>query len=127
MDNKQEHLIDRDRKKIAQSGWYMVYFTFPITTRINIFFALRGDRDILKYIYQEDKKKVVDVTSNFRAGALKGPPTPPTPQILPPLERKGYQSAPFQILHPSAYLPRYAIEVVQSYGAKTEIRTPMHT
>jgi len=79
------------------------------------------------YFLQEDKKKVVDVTSNFRAGALKGPPTPPTPQILPPLGRKGYQSAPFQILHPSAYLPRYAIEVVQSYGAKTEIRTPMHT
>ena len=77
---------------------------------------------------QEGKiKKVVDVTSNFRAGALKGPPTPPTPQILPPLGRKGYQSAPFQILYPSAYLPRYAIEVVQSYGAKTEIRTPMHT
>ena len=89
MDNKQEHLIDRDRKKIAQSGWYMVYFTFPITTRINIFFALRGDRDILKYIYQEDKKKVVDVTSNFWAGALKGPPTPLPPKYCPPWDEKG--------------------------------------
>ena len=63
----------------------------------------------------------------FSAGGPKRPPTPPHPPILLPQGQKGYHSAPFITLNPSAYLPRYAIEVVQSYGAITEIRTPMHT
>jgi hypothetical protein len=69
---------------------------------------------------QEGKKKVVDVMPNFSAG---GPKRPPTPQYCPPWDEKGT----ILLLHPSAYYPRYAIEVVQSYGAKTEIRTSMHT
>jgi len=30
-------------------------------------------------------------------------------------------------MHPSAYSIRPEIEVLQSYGAKTEIQRPMHT
>jgi hypothetical protein len=46
--------------------------------------------------------------------------------VLPP-RQKGCQSAPFWILHPSAYSSRINTESLQSYGAKTEIWTPMHT
>ena len=46
---------------------------------------------------------------------------------LPPPRQKGYQSAPFSNRHPSAYSSRPETEVLQSYGAKTEIRMPMHT
>eukprot|EP00983_Pelagomonas_calceolata_P111332 1159770-Pelagomonas_calceolata.AAC.13 len=49
------------------------------------------------------KKTVVDTMSKLWTGAPKGPPTPLPPRILPPSPRKGHQSAPFSIPHPSAY------------------------
>ena len=55
-----------------------------------------------------------------------GPPTPQPPLPVSPPKQKGYQSAPFKILHPSAYSSRPESEVLQSYGAKMETRTPMH-
>jgi hypothetical protein len=55
------------------------------------------------------------------------PPTPYPPLSVPPPRRKGYQSAPVSNRHPSAYLSRPETEVLQGYGAKTEIRMPMHT
>ena len=59
------------------------------------------------------------------------PPAPPPPPqktlLVPPPRQKGYQSAPFSNRHPSAYSSRPETEVLQSYGAKTEIRMPMHT
>ena len=59
-----------------------------------------------------------------------GGPLPPPPQIplpVPPPKQKVYQTAPSSNRHPSAYSPRPEIEVLQSYGVKIEIRTPMHT
>jgi hypothetical protein len=56
----------------------------------------------------------------------EGPPTPPNPPSCTPTRQKEYQSAPFFIRYPSAYSSRSEIEVLQNYGAKTEIRTPMH-
>jgi hypothetical protein len=49
------------------------------------------------------------------------------PLPVPPPGQKGYQSAPFSNRHPSAYSSRPETEVLQSYGARTEIQTPMHT
>jgi len=43
------------------------------------------------------------------------------------ITKKGYQSAPFINRHPSAYSSTSETEVLQSYGAKTEIWTPMNT
>ena len=57
----------------------------------------------------------------------EGPPTPKTPLPVPLPDKKGYHSAPLWILHPSAYSSRPETAVLQSYGAITEIRTPMHT
>ena len=70
------------------------------------------------------KKEVVDVTSNFWVGALKGPPTPLTPQILPPLGRKGYQSASVQILHPSASKGNTINVSVRRCESKTDSEHP---
>ena len=63
----------------------------------------------------------------FGVNTPEGPPTPLTPLPVTPPGQKGYQSAPFQILHPSAYSSRPETEVLQSYGAKTEMQIPMHT
>jgi len=62
----------------------------------------------------------------FGVDTPEGPP-PQTPLLVPPPKQKGYQSAPFSNRHPFAYSSRPETEVLQSYGAKTEIRTPMHT
>ena len=63
----------------------------------------------------------------WKAHFLGWPPLPPlSPLPVPPPGQKGYQSAPFIDRHPSAYSSRPETEVLQSYGAKTEIRTPMH-
>jgi len=70
------------------------------------------------------KKKIVDVTSNFWAGALKGPPTPPTPRILLSLGLKGHQSAPFQILHPSASKGNTINVSVRRCESKTDSEHP---
>ena len=45
---------------------------------------------------------------------------------MPPPDKKECRSAPFRILHPSAYSLRSETEVLQSYGAKTEVRTDAH-
>ena len=66
-------------------------------------------------------------TFAFWVDTLKGPPIPKTPLPVPPPDKKGYHSAPFWILHPSAYLSRPEIIMPQSYGTKIEIRTPMPT
>jgi len=63
----------------------------------------------------------------FGVDTPEGPPTPQTPLPVPQPRQKAYQSAPFWILHPSAYSSRPETELLQSYGAKIEIRTPMHT
>ena len=63
----------------------------------------------------------------FGVGTPEGPPTPQTPLPVPPPRQIGYQSTPFWILHPSAYSSRHETELLQSYGAKTETRTPMNT
>ena len=60
-------------------------------------------------------------------GVAPPPPPPQTPLPVLPPRQKGYQSAPFFILHPSAYSSRLKTEVLQSHGAKTKIRTPLHT
>jgi hypothetical protein len=71
-----------------------------------------------------EEEKIWIGTYDFWAG----PPCPPlTPLLVPALEQKGYQSAHYFNRHPSAYSSRPEIEVLQSYGAKIEIRTPMHT
>ena len=66
-------------------------------------------------------------TYTFGVGTLKGTSTPQTPLPEPPPRQKGYQSAPFWILHPSAYSLRPETGLLQSYGAKTEVQTPVHT
>ena len=55
------------------------------------------------------------------------PPTPLTPLPVPPPDKKGYHSAPFGVLHLSAYSSIPETIMPQSYGTKTEIRTSMHT
>ena len=54
------------------------------------------------------------------------PPTPQPPPPVPPPDKKGYHSAPFGILHPSGYSSILETIMPQSYGAKIEMRTPMH-
>jgi len=77
--------------------------------------------------YQEaPKKKYWTSTLFFGLGALD-PPPPNTHHPVPPPRQKGYHSAPFGILHPSAYSSKPETIMLQSYGTKTEIRTPMHT
>ena len=63
----------------------------------------------------------------FGVDTPEGPPTSQTPLPVPPPDKKGYHSAPFGILHPSAYSLIPETIMPQSYGTKTEIRTPMHT
>ena len=63
----------------------------------------------------------------FGVDTSEGHHTPQIPLPVPPPDKKGYQSAPSWILHPSAYSSRPDIEVLPGYGAKIEIRTPMHT
>ena len=55
------------------------------------------------------------------------PPLTPPPFLVPPPGQKGYQSAPSSNRHPSASSSKPETEVLQIYGAKTEIRTPMYT
>ena len=74
---------------------------------------------------RRQKRKFWIGTCDFWAG----PPCPPplTPLLVPQPGQKGYQSALFLNRHPSAYSSRPETGVLQSCGAKTEIRTPMHT
>jgi len=67
---------------------------------------------------------LLDDTCTFGVDTPEGPPTP---LPVPPPDKKGYHSAPFGILHPSAYPSIPETIMPQSYGTKTEIRTPMHT
>jgi len=77
--------------------------------------------------YSGGQKKLVDVTRKFWPGLPRGTTHPPDPHPLPLPRQKGYQSAPFTNGHPSAYSSRPETEMLQSNGAKTEIRMPMHT
>jgi len=63
----------------------------------------------------------------FGVDTPEGLPPPQTSLPVPPPKQKGYQSATFSNRHPSAYSSRPETKVLQSYGAKTEIRTPMNT
>jgi len=67
----------------------------------------------------------LDRHAQFLGWTPLGAPTPPSG--VPPPRQKGYQSAPLSNRYPSAYSSRPKTEVLQSYGTKTEIRTPMHT
>ena len=59
---------------------------------------------------------------NFWGGHPWGTTHPPNPPSSAPTQTKGYQSAPFYILHPSAYSSiRPETQVLQSYGAKIEV------
>ena len=69
----------------------------------------------------------LDDTYTFWGRHPVPPPTPQTPLPVPPPRQKRYQFAPSLRRHPSAYLSRPETKVLQNYGAKTEIRTPMHT
>jgi hypothetical protein len=53
------------------------------------------------------------------------PPKPPFQSPHP--DRMGTNLLLFWILHPSAYSLRPETGLLQSYGAKTEVQTPMHT
>jgi len=64
--------------------------------------------------------------STFWGGPLWGTTHPLNPPSSAPARQKGHQSTPFWILHPFAYSLRPETELLQSYGAKTEIRMPMH-
>ena len=55
------------------------------------------------------------------------PPTTQTPLLVPPPDKKGTNLLLFSNRHPSAYSSRTKTEVLQSYGAKAEIQTPMLT
>jgi len=79
-------------------------------------------------IYTSGRREFLFWTTRllFGVDTPVGPP-PQTPLPVPPPKQKGYQFAPFQNRHPSAYSSKPETEVLQSYGAKIEIRTPMHT
>ena len=83
----------------------------------------------IKYMYGVRRLFLIflEGTYTFGVGTLKGTSTPQTPLPEPPPRQKGYQSAPFWILHPSAYSLRPETGLLQSYGAKTEVQTPVHT
>ena len=51
---------------------------------------------------------------------------PPKSPSGAPTQTKRVPICSFFIGHPSAYSSRPETEVLQSYGAKTEIQTPMH-
>jgi len=68
----------------------------------------------------------MDVNPIFWFGGPWAAP-PNTHHPVPPPGQNGYQSAPFTNRHPSAYSSRPETEVLQSYGAKIEVQTPMHT
>ena len=70
---------------------------------------------------------MVDVTCKFWCGPPWGTTNPLAPLPVLPPRQKGNQSASLLIMHPFAYSSRPWTKVLQSYGARTEIRTPMHT
>jgi len=63
---------------------------------------------------------------HFLGWTSEGPPTPQTPLPVLPPRQKGYQSAPFWTILPSAYSSKPETELSLSYKAKTEIGTPAH-
>ena len=62
----------------------------------------------------------------FGGDTPEGPP-PPNPPSSAPTQTKRVPICSFLNRNPSACSSRPETEVLQSYGAKTEIRTPMHT
>ena len=52
---------------------------------------------------------------------------PPKPPSSAPIRTKRVPICSFLNRHPSAYSSRPETKVLQSFGAKTEIRTPVHT